>query len=255
MKQFRVRTAELLIAGTLISLLSGCGSKKEATTEYISPSFNNETMSDASSSDASMTDASITDAIKAVATVTDATVTDALPASYGDALPMGVYSNDGTDYYNSIAGFELVTDSSWKLYSKEQVASATDASLDDISNLWSGIKSPKDEETTYCAIANNITTGSNIIISYISPKAFLMPELNASKYLNMACSRYDGTSIGKVDFLGSEFSYLDIPKTSSSVGRRVQLASDQDGLILLITMTLQDSEELTDALSLFRRVH
>ena len=81
-----------------------------------------------------------------------------------------------------------------------------------------------------------------------------MPDLTAEKYLGMSVSRYENASVGTVKFLGQDYYFLDIPKNDSSVGRRVQLASDHDGLILIVTMTLQEDEELTDAFKLFDKI-
>lgn len=257
------KIAAVLIAGMMLSLLAGCGNKQEESTQYVSPTFSPEENMDATFGDATGTDASLADAIREAASMndaasaTDATGTDALPASLSDALPMGVYEED--TYYNPLGHFKVtVNEAEWRLFDAAGVASATDTSVDEISNLWSGLKSPYEAETSYCAIACEVRTGSNVIISYVSPSKNMMPDLTAKSYLSMALHRYAGASLGTVKFLGNDYYFLDIPKSESSVGRRVQLAMDcstgQGKLILLITMTLQEDEELTNALAMFQPI-
>lgn len=257
MRFSKIKVAALLTGLVLVSSLAGCKGNQEASTQYVSPSFDNQTTEIPTMTDASTTDASLTDAIAEAASANDAASAgdaDQLPASLSDALPMGTYSDDHRTYYNPLGNFKLSMAEDWQLMDADSVASTTDASVDEISNLWSGLKQPKDFETSFCAIANRQSTGSNIIISYLSPSAYLMPDLTAEKYLGMSVSRYENASVGTVKFLGQDYYFLDIPKNDSSVGRRVQLASDHDGLILIVTMTLQEDEELTDAFKLFDKI-
>ena len=253
MKIAKERLAAILIGVLAFSMLSGCGQQQEEE-KYSSPSFEKHKAEVATTEDAEEVSASISDAIM-MASYTDATLTDAkeksgVPASLTDALPMGVY--DGNVYYNGLAEFKLTVDgTSWKFYDAVNVASATGATEDYINNLWYGYKSPFDEETTYAAIAYNQNSGSNIIISYVNPKAYLMPDFSAENYLTMAAERYEGVKVSKVTFLRQKYYCLDIPKELSTVGRRTQFAIDKDGLIILITFTMHEEVSLEEAVSLF----
>ena len=192
MNIFKRKLSAILICCLLMGLLSACGEAEEEKA-YSSPSFTTKEEETATSTDSGEENASISDALM-IASYTDATVSDAdsaVPASLTDALPMGVYQDNV--YYNGLAEFKITVDGfTWKLYDSVEVASATGATEDDINNLWYGFRSPYEEETTYAAIAYNQETGSNIIVSYVNPEEYLMPEFTARQYLDMAASRYDG---------------------------------------------------------------
>ena len=252
MRLHKGRISAVLIGLTILSLLAGCG-KKDEEKPYSSPSFKNTSTETASTGDSNEISASITDALN-IASYSDATVSDASSvkkalASAGDAKLMGVY-NDNV-YYNSLAEFKITVDgTTWKLFDAREVASATGATKDYVDNLWNGHKSPYDEETSYAAVAYNVETGSNIIVSYINPEKYLMPEFDANEYLKMASERYEDCKVSKVTFLGQGYSCLDVPASQTSVGRRTQFAIDKEGLIILITFTLSEEVELEDAVKL-----
>lgn len=245
------RISAALIGLMVLGMLSGCGKKQEEA--YSSPSFKDSSKEVASSGDSEEENASITDALN-IASFTDATVSDAksvkdVLASAGDAQIMGVY-NDKV-YYNMLAEFKITVDgTTWKLFNDAEVASATGATKDYVDNLWKGYKSPYDEETSYAAVAYNVETGSNIIVSYINPDKYLMPEFGAFDYLKMASERYEECKVSKVTFLGQAYTCLDVPDSQASVGRRTQFAIDKEGLIVLITFTLSEEVELEDAVKL-----
>lgn len=238
----------VLIGIMLISLLGGCGKEEEEA--YSSPSFIKPKSDTATVSDATINDPDIERALM-IASYSDATMSDAeaIPASNGNALLMGVY--EGNTYYNSLAGFKLAVDGrTWKLYDAVELASATGATEDHINNLWYGYNSPYDEKTSYAAIACDTETGSSIIVSYINPDKYLMPDFDAYEYLNMAAKKYEDVNVTRVTFLAQRYACLDIPEEQSNVGKRVQFAIDRDGLIILITFTLSDEKKLEDAVQL-----
>ncbi|SNU05280.1 hypothetical protein SAMN06297422_103137 [Lachnospiraceae bacterium] len=243
-----------VLVGILILSLVSCGNKKEDS--YSSPNFSEKKDKKYSEEMSSETDASITDAIMKggiKATMSDASSTDAvtevLPASIDDAGEMGMY--EGNSYYNTLAGFKVTVDNeTWKFYDAEGVASVTDSTPDEINNLWHGYRSPKDKEVSYGAIIYNTKDGSNIIISYVNPTAYLMPDYNSESFLKMVSSRYENYSLTKVTFLKKKYMCLDV-KEEAEVGRRTQFAIDNDGLIVLITFTLQEGTKLEDAIRLF----
>lgn len=249
MKNIRKEAAAVLTACLAAALLAGCG-KTQQSSAYVSPSFQNQQAEEASYGDASVSDATLTEAIRAAASAGDASVSDAVPASLTDSVPMGVYENN--TYYNGLAGFQLKTDEAvWYFYDADEVATATDVSVEDVKNYWTGLKSPYDGDTTYCAIAVNRNTGSNIVISYINPEKYRMPELTAEKYLQSSLSRHKGASLGEVEFLGNTYHYLDAPSEDETAGHRIQFALERKGLIVLITMTVQDEKELESMLEMF----
>lgn len=253
MKITKAREAAILIGVLCLSMLSGCGQEEEEA--YSSPTFDTPTSEVATENDSEEVSASISDAIS-IASFSDATVTDGesapdIPASLTDAFPMGMYDDDNNVYYNKLAEFKISVDgNSWKFYDAVNVASATGATEDYINNLWYGYKSPHDEETTYAAIAYNKDTGSNIIVSYVNPEAYLMPNFSAKDYLGMAAERYSGATVEEVTFLGQKYWCMDVSEEETAMGRRTQFAIDKDGLIVLITITLQDSVTLEDAVKL-----
>ncbi|MBR6404533.1 MAG: hypothetical protein IKS48_14230 [Eubacterium sp.] len=244
------RISAVLIGLTILGLLPGCGKQEEP---YSSPTFKNSTTEEVVSDESNGVPASITDALN-IASYSDATSSDAAKkkaelASVGDALLMGI--KKGNVYYNTLAGFKITVDGiAWKLLDGVEVASATGATADYIDELWRGYRSPYDEETSYAAIAYEVASGANIIVSYINPDKFQMPEFNANSYLKMAADRYEGVSVAETTFLGQQYSYLVVPASKTSMGERAQFAIDKEGLIVLITFTLSDSVELADAVSL-----
>lgn len=249
------RISAILICMMIISLVSGCGKEEEP---YSSPNFSDGNSEVATEEDATDTDASLNDALMIAsysdASGTDASATDAIPASLTDALPMGVYEDN--TYYNGLAEFKLTVDGeTWKLLDATEVASATGATVDYISNLWYGYTSPYDEDTTYAAIASNTTTGSTIIVSYVSPSSYNMPNYSAKDYLKMVADRYDGVSVRSVTFLAQKYEVIDVPEDESGIGRRVQFAIDRGDMIILITFTIFQDTKIEDAVGLLKPLY
>ena len=126
-----------------ITFLAACGKDDEEA--YSSPNFSSKQEEEIDEELSTPLDASITDALM-VASYTDATSTDATPsdaalnkpASLTDATPMGMY--DGNTYYNALAEFKMTVDGAeWKFYDAAGVASATNADLEYVNNLWAGL--------------------------------------------------------------------------------------------------------------------
>ena len=249
------KISAILICMMIISLVSGCGKEEDP---YSSPNFSDKSPDVATEADATVTDASINDALMIAsftdATMTDASATDAVPASLTDALPMGVYQDN--TYYNGLAEFKIIVDGEkWKLYDAVEVASATGATPDYVSNLWFGYTSPFDEDTTYAAIASNKESGSTIIVSYISPTSYNMPDYSAKDYLGMVAGRYEDVSVRTVTFLAQTYECIDIPQEDTGIGRRVQFAIDRGGMIILITFTIYDDTTLEEAVGLLKPLY
>lgn len=240
-----------LICVMILGMLCGCG--EEEKDPYSSPSFSNGTRENGTESDSSETDASLTDALMLAsytdATITDASSSDAIPASLTDAMIMGLYQDN--TYYNSLADFKITVDGNeWVLFDSAEVASATGATEDYVNNLWYGYRSPYDEDTTYAAIACHRATGSTIIVSYINPASYNMPDYSANEYLKMASAKYDDAAVRTVTFLGQKYECLDVHDVGSGIGRRTQFAIKRDGIIVLITFTMNEDIYLTDGVQL-----
>ncbi len=248
------KISSILIAILVLGSLAGCGKEDEA---YSSPSFKDGSSEEATEMDADEDIASISDALM-IASYTDATVTDAseldaivsaIPASLTDALPMGVYDNNV--YYNGLAEFKISVDGDkWRFFNAEEVANATGTTKDYINNLWYGYKSPYDEETTYAAIATHVESGSTIIVSYVNPEKYNMPDYSAKEYLEMASGKYEDLKVRHVTFLGKKYEVLDIPAEQTNVGRRTQFAIKEEGIIIVITFTMDEDVLLEDAVGL-----
>ncbi len=257
MKKTMTKYISVILIFSLI-FVSGCGKKEEE--QYSSPNFQNAQKDFEYDEQATPLDASISDAIM-MASFGDASITDAQLSTQSDALAsatnasiMGYYEDN--TYYNALADFKIkVDDDEWKFYDAAGVASATNADLDYINNLWAGYKSPYDEGTTYAAIAYNTRNGSNIIVSYVNPSTYLMPDFNAQAYMKMASRRYIHYAISNVTFLGQKYSCLDVKDEMSVIGRRTQFAIDKEGLIVLITFTMQDEAPLEDAVRMLSPIN
>ncbi|MCR5215073.1 MAG: hypothetical protein K6E10_11715 [Eubacterium sp.] len=247
----KARIACFLIMCIIFSMVTGCGKEEEEA--YSSPSFSNSHQETSEEEEATITDATLTNALMA-ASYTDAypinpEVEGVFSASMTDAFPAGMYYENV--YYNGLAGFKISVDGeNWRFYDAAEMASATDTTEDYVNNLWYGYKSVYDQETTYVCIASNKHTGSNIIVSYVNPAKYMMPEYTAKEYLSMMIDRYDGVSVRTVTFLGEKYACLDIPADQTAFGRRTQFAMDKDGLIIIITFTMNGDTPLDEAVGM-----
>ena len=242
------KISALLVAVLILSVLSGCGKKEEEA--YSSPSFSNGSKTDADASEEEDEDASLTDALLIAsysdATVSDASEVDELTATLTDAPLMGVRTEKV--YYNTLAEFKITLDTEgWEFYDAAEVATATDSTTDYINNLWYGYTSPYDEGTTYAAIAYHKESGSSIIVSYVNPTEYNMPDYSAREYLEMAAGKYEGLKVRTATFVGDKYEILDVPDEQSNVGRRTQFAIKKEGLIVVVTITTNNDYKLEDA--------
>ena len=250
------KTAAFMAAALILVSLAGCG--KEEKEPYVSPSFSNESDNnqkyDPNEETASVTDATYGDAeLMYDAEPRDEEMSDELIASMSEPLEAGVYS--GNSYYNTLGGFEInVSDTDWAFYDAEGVANATGLTVEDVNNFWYGYKTTKDAETSYCCIAYDKKTGSNIIVSYVNPSVTLFPEITSDEYLEMALNRYEGLRVKRVKFMGNLWSCLDIPANQNPAGRRVCYAKKDKDVLVLVTFTMQDDQELSAAQELFTRL-
>ena len=245
------RLAAVLILCIILAVAGGCTRQEDEP--YSSPSFNDGHSSEEQAEDATPMDATLSDALM-VASFSDAypinaSMTDAFPASLTDAYPVGMY--DGNVYYNGMAEFKITVDGErWRFYDAVEVASATGATEDDVNNLWYGYKSAYDLDTCYACIVSNKETGSTIIVSYVNPANYMMPDYTAKQYLSMMVDRYEDVTVRTVTFLGQTYECLDIPAEQTSFGRRTQFAIDKDGLIIIITFTMNGDARLDEAVGM-----
>ena len=255
-RSLKSKTAVLAVAAMMVLSLAGCGKKEEEP--YISPSFNNES-DDNQKYDPTVENSSVTDATYGDAELmydaepSGQEMSEAVKASMSDPLEAGVYG-EGI-YYNSMANFAInVNETNWSFYDAEGVASATGLSVEDVDNFWYGYKTTQDAETSYCCIAYDNKTGSNIIVSYVNPSVTLFPEITAEDYLAMALNRYDNLLVKRIKFLGDTWACLDIPADQNPAGRRVCYAKKSGDILILVTFTMQDDQELSEAQELFSRL-
>ena len=245
------KISAILVAILILSALSGCGKKEEEA--YSSPSFSNGSSSEATETEAEEESASLTEALM-IASFTDSTSTDAdkskdLAATLTDAPIMGARTDKV--YYNTLAEFKISLDEEgWEFYDAAEVATAIDATADYVNNLWYGYSSPYDEGTTYAAIAYHKDSGSSIIVSYVNPTEYNMPDYSAKEYLKMAAGKYEDLKVRTVTFLGDKYEVLDVPDEQSNVGRRTQFAIKKEGLIVLVTFTTNHDYKLENAIRL-----
>ena len=176
--------------------------------------------------------------------------------NFEDALQLatkkhaGQLRRDGTPYiWHPIAVAGLLRTAGFD--EKYQVAGLfhdlledTDATEDEINNYWYGVSSPYATKLTYCAVAYSKETGSNIIISYVNPKAYYMSDLTPVEYLNMTASKYTGLTVSEGPYLGKTYAMLDIPADQSSIGERAQFVTEVEGLLVVITYTVQEGDSL-----------
>ena len=244
-----------ILAGLMLTSLTSCGEPEKEP--YVSPSFENESSEnqkyEKSDLETVVVDATPGDAVVYDAAPTDKEIPDSVKASLTDAVQAGFY--DGNTYYNTLGGFQISTEgTSWSFYDAEGVANATGLSVDDINNFWYGYKSAYDSEISYGCIAYDVKTGSNVMVSYVNPDVKLLPTITAEDYLAMALGRYQDLVVKRVGFMGGLWACLDIPEEQTGVGRRVCYAVRKENLIVLVTFTMQEGQELSEAQSIFTRI-
>ena len=274
------RKTVITAAGILLlgAGLTACGSEPEQ--KYTSPTFNTETVKPGekytgdSTEAASAEPASLSEGDPIDGSQTDVDLTQATIA--------GTY--DGNVYYNSFVGFAITVDGSlWKMYDAAGVALATGQTEDEVNDLWYGVVSPYSVKNMTCAIAYDSTSGTNLIVSYVTPKLYYMQDMTAREYLELSAGQYENATVTDYEYLGNTWSCLTVGDGSEEnseetteektdgenpdagnpdaenpsedtarlegVGRRVQFAIRKDDLIVLLTYTLQGEDTLEDAAS------
>lgn len=238
MLKMRRSIAAILCGVMLLSAFTACGKKDDK--KYVSPNLNNPTTDNTATGSDARSNYSVPGdySIYSPASPLDATKDDKKSQSI-----TGYYTDSA--YYNEFAGFALQVDNNtWRFYDAATVASLTDATEDEINNYWYGVSSPYATKLTYCAVAYSKETGSNIIISYVNPKAYYMSDLTPVEYLNMTASKYTGLTVSEGPYLGKTYAMLDIPADQSSIGERAQFVTEVEGLLVVITYTVQEGDSL-----------
>ncbi|MBR6218257.1 MAG: hypothetical protein IKQ63_07030 [Eubacterium sp.] len=181
-----------------------------------------------------------------VSTPGDATSSDATVKSL-----VGYYQ--GNDYINEIAGFKFSVDNiNWRFYSAEEVASATGIEESEIKDLWEGRKSPYDQSQSFCTIAGNKNTGSNIIISYYYVSSEINKNTTAEYYLSVAAKQYEGAKVQNISFMGKEYSALVIPSEEGAAFQQIRYAIKERGLIIVISFTIGGKDNIDLLESMFK---
>ncbi len=244
MLKMRRKVAAVLTGVMLLSVLTSCG--KDDKKKYVSPNLNTATESDAATSTDARNNHSVPGDYSQYSQGTPVEVKDDKASGTNAQSITGYYEDD--TYYNSFAGFAILGDSSvWRFLSAKELASATDATEDEINNYWYGVNSPYGTQVTYCAVVVNAQTGTNIVVSYINPKAYYMSDLTPVEYLNMTATNYKGLTVSEGKYLGRTYAMLDIPADQTSSGERVQFVTEVDGLLVVITYSIQDGDTLQGA--------
>ncbi|SEG01912.1 hypothetical protein SAMN04487934_106139 [Eubacterium ruminantium] len=181
-----------------------------------------------------------------IATMGDATGGDATVKSL-----VGYY--EGKTYINEIAGFKFTVDGiNWKFYDADSVASAIGVESSEIKDLWEGRISPYDQSQSFCAIAGNKKTGSNIIISYYYVSTDINKDTTAEYYLGVAAKQYEGANVQNINFLGREYSALVIPMEEKSEYQQIRYAIKENGLIIVISFTIGKNDNIDMLEAMFK---
>lgn len=160
---------------------------------------------------------------------------------------------DGNTYTNDLFGFKIEVDgSTWKFYSNSEIASIAGVEEDNLNKLQSGEVSPYDQEISYCAVAYDSTTGTNIIINYFNPDKYGMPELTAKQYLDMGSTSYEGATVTETSFLGRTYAVMDLPQEEGTNYAQRMYAADQDGMIVMITLTVMSGQSVDEVASMLK---
>ena len=245
MQNRRSRTA---LAGILVALtlgLSACSETESTEEKYVSPNFNTETVTEAPKEGTTMTteDPDVEDS--QLSTAEPINSSDLETELSTNTTIAGTYENGA--YYNPFVGLTIQSDSSWKLYDAKEVGEVTGLTEDEVNDLWYGVVSPYSVKTMTCAIAYKVSTGSNLIVSYINPKLYYMQNMSAREYLELSTRDYKDVEVRNVEYIGQVFAMASFPEEKEGAGRRIQFAIRKSDLIVLLTYTLQGEDTLEDA--------
>ena len=224
----------------MAAALSSCGNEKKKKSSTV-PSTQGSTT-------ATVTEASTEQPTENVATGTDATSTDAVKN------PMGYYK--GNEYTNELAGFKVkVNGHSWVFYNAAEVAKAAGVEEQEILDLWTGVKTPYDQPLSFCMIAGNKTSGSNIIVSYYYVNSELNKDTSAEYYLEVAAQQAGNLEVKKVNFVDKEYCALVIPPDKEGGFEQVRYAVKEKGLIVVISFTVGENEDIDTLESMFSPIN
>lgn len=220
----------LALAGIMmVAGLSACGKEEGMSTPSTSEPTTEATTEDETTEDET-TEAETTE---------DDTEEDGTAS--GKTASVGYF--DGNVYYNDFVNFKLEVDgSAWVFYDAAEMASITGIEESEIEALRSGEVSPYDVEMAYCALAYDSTTGTNIIINYFNPAKYGMDSISAKDYLSMAAASYEGAVVTETEYLGRTYAVLNLPQEESASYSQSMYATEQDGLIVMITFTVMTDE-------------
>lgn len=236
----RKRITAVIIAAAMTMGLVACGESPEAdhltsTTEATITTEDNTITVTAAPKEEDTEEASI----------------DGATLHAGDNLA-GSYPDSNT-YVNDFFGFTVKLDGgNWKFYDSEGVANAAGLETSTIDNFWDGNISAYDNEISYCAIGYNGQTGTNIIVTYFNPAKYNMSDLTAYDYLKLSADSMEGSEYDNATFLGDSTYAKLIPPVDEEKGYYQEMyAKDKDGLILMITFTVMNGEDINDVISFF----
>ncbi len=222
------RLAYILTGIMMIASLTSCG--KEDKKGGNEPATQKKT-------EASSTENTTEPGGDPIATGTDATSTDAVKNL------MGYYKHN--EYINELAGFKVkVNGHSWVFYNSAEVAAAAGVEEQEIKDLWNGETSPYDKDMSFCMIAGNKSTGSNIIISYYYVNSELNKDTTAEYYLQVAANQTEGAEVKKITFVNRDFYALVIPPEKEGGFEQIRYATKVNGLIVVISFTIGENENI-----------
>ena len=224
----RKKFAIILSGIMMIAALSSCGKEdKKGSTESTTQKR----------TEAVTTEATTEPGDTPIATGTDATSTDAIKNL------MGYYK--GNEYTNELAGFKVkVNGHAWRFYSAAEVAAAAGVEEQEILDLWTGEKTPYDQNMSFCMIAGNKSTGSSIIISYYYVNNELNKDTSAEFYLEVAADQIEGGEVKQITFVDKDFYALVIPPEKEGGYEQVRYATKAGDLIIVISFTIGEGETI-----------
>ncbi len=218
----------VLMAGIMmLSAFGACGKKNDknddqGTTRYTTEATTGDTQNPGNDPIATGSDATAGDAVKSL---------------------VGYYK--GNEYTNELGNFKVkVNGYSWKFYSAAEVASAAGLEEKDVADLWSGEKSPYENDMSICMIAGNKSTGSSIIVSYYYVNNELNKDTTAEYYLKVAADQVEGCEVKEINFMNKKYNAIVIPAETDGGYEQVRYAIKERGLIILISFTIGANENI-----------
>lgn len=160
---------------------------------------------------------------------------------------------DGNVYTNESFGFKLeLPDDNWEFQDAATMASSVGSTEDEINKVWNGEVTPYDQRVTYCVFAWDTTTGVSVIINYASTeKNYMDSDKTGREYLDEGAQGYPGSTVTDTPFLG-DTSYARLQISQAAQGAdQYMYAANKDGIIIMITFTIFEGDDIEDYLSMF----